>query len=279
MVQVNIDLHPELETIVKFAPVLKDLINAEVTIIICDTEKIVEQIVASELNFGEVINKPLEPHDPMIGVLENKKMIVMNVPKEIYGVPFRGAITPLFSKQGDLIGCFSINTTLTNQLNLIEVAGKLTEASEEMSASTVELSGSAEKLKNSIEHLSSSQADMYSQVDSSSKMLDMITSVAKNTRILGLNAGIEAARSGEHGKGFSVVAKEITKLAELSADSANEIRELMQLLKKRVTDIEQIVFETSEISDHQFHAIHEISEAMHQLSHVAEKIEGLSKKV
>lgn len=279
MTELTVSVHPELETIVNFAPALKDLINSEVTIVISDNEKIVSQIVASELDFGEITNKPLVQQDPMVEVLRTKKMGLMTVPKHIYGVPFRGAISPLFSKSGELLGTLSINTTLSNQENLIDVAGHLSLSSEEMSASVNEIAQSANELKKTMEHLSNSQIEMFNEVESSTKMLEMINTVAKNTRILGFNAGIEAARSGEHGRGFSVVAKEITKLADLSAQSVDEIRQLMNQLKSRVDDVKQVVHYTSEVSTQQSEAIHEISKAMDSFSLIVNDIEGLAKKV
>ncbi|WP_017754343.1 cyclic nucleotide-binding domain-containing protein [Calidifontibacillus oryziterrae] len=74
--------------------------------------------------------------------------------------------------------------------------------------------------------------------------LEFITQIANQTRILGFNAMIEAARSGEHGKGFSIVAQEMTKLSELSKENAAMIKSLSE----KISDKMQIVTEASEES-------------------------------
>jgi methyl-accepting chemotaxis protein len=84
-------------------------------------------------------------------------------------------------------------------------------------------------------HHVSSSVDGTAQViqsleESSSKIsaiIEAIAAITKQTNLLALNASIEAARSGEHGRGFNVVAQEIRKLSEQSKASADEIAEII----------------------------------------------------
>ncbi len=126
-----------------------------------------------------------------------------------------------------------LSTTANNQAaSTEELASSMEEITSNISQSTAnskQTEGIAQTTANSILQTNKSMQESLTAIRSISEKINIINDIAFQTNILALNAAVEAARAGEAGRGFSVVATEVRKLAERSKIAADEIVKIAHL--------------------------------------------------
>lgn len=136
-----------------------------------------------------------------------------------------------------------------------------------------EVQSQADNLKVSMEDLGTQAADI-------GKVLEVITDIADQTNLLALNAAIEAARAGEAGRGFAVVADEVRKLAEKTMDATSEvggaITKIQNMTQENVTATEQAVTSVTRSTDLANDSGRALSEIVGRVETAADQVRAIA---
>ncbi|WP_416044558.1 methyl-accepting chemotaxis protein [Clostridium tyrobutyricum] len=266
-----------IETSFKVFP---KLFIADVGISITDKEKYVmaRQPESFKLNLAEGVK--LAEDSAAIKAMKTREKQMAKYPKEVFGFPVIAYSVPLINDStGNVVGTISYVVSLERENQIISMVHELRELSSEMAASSDELASSTEELSSSTQNMSDLINKTKDGITSMDEILKYINTISNTTNLLGLNAAIESARAGEYGRSFSVVSKEIRKLALNSKDSANQINDTLNQQKENINNIINFINDYAATSEAQASQSQQIAASSEKLNELSVKLLNFSKNV
>nr|WP_171035678.1 methyl-accepting chemotaxis protein [Colwellia ponticola] len=136
-----------------------------------------------------------------------------------------------------------------------------------------------QSLSTNIDDVSNVIASLASESDNIGSVLDVIRSIAEQTNLLALNAAIEAARAGEQGRGFAVVADEVRTLANRTEQSTNEIQKMIQKLQQGAQEAVSAVQISQDISIKTVEQTAKADDSLSEINRLMEVISDMNTQI
>ncbi|WP_236096425.1 methyl-accepting chemotaxis protein [Helicobacter sp. MIT 11-5569] len=230
----------------------------------------------------DVLNTMLDALQENIG--SNLKEIA-NVHKAFSELDFtktlanpRGDVEIITNKLGEEVSkMLRFSAECSNTLNaksnaLMNLLNDLAEKSNTQTHSLQEGSQAIAQIAQDMQDSNAMIKEVAKQSDEIKSILNIIQDIADQTNLLALNAAIEAARAGEHGRGFAVVADEVRKLAERTGKSLREIEAYTNTLVQSIN-------QTGENINNQAGAMHAITQSINAVEEITEQNNLIAKEV
>lgn len=144
-------------------------------------------------------------------------------------------------------------------------------------AAVEQISASSQELAATTDSVVKVSEESAKKVKDTGKILDMSRGIATQTKLLSLNASIEAARAGIHGRGFAVVAQEMQKLAQNSADATEDINKILQEIQSAIQKVIEGIHQSASISSEQAKAMQDIINMVESVQNSTNELVGLFK--
>ena len=137
---------------------------------------------------------------------------------------------------------------------------------------------SQERLSATMQEVAQMLAQSSEDVNTTDNVIATIQAIATQTNMLGLNAAIEAAHAGPHGRGFSIVAEAVRKLSDQSGQSAEEIKATHQNLQASMAKVLECSDHSAAITQEQSQATEAITEMVMELRGIGESLLAMARQ-
>ncbi|WP_058305983.1 methyl-accepting chemotaxis protein [Gracilibacillus massiliensis] len=269
--------HSKLEMFNQVIPIIHAMIP-DVGIGISNTTEWLSYYPGTKINLGVEAGSKIDPEEPLADCIKNNKFIKEEVPAEFFGFSFTGLAKPILDGN-DVIGAIAIQIQEQNEKELKRISDQIFQSLSQANDRIKTITTGADDLAEITDTLLIQSNQATEGMDNTDEVILFIKKIANQTNILGLNASIEAARAGDKGRGFDVVAKEIRKLSTETVASTDKISHTLTEMKASINQIQELVNKIVSVSRTQAASTKEVSSSIDEIEEMSNQLKQYAKEL
>lgn len=260
-------------------PYIHKIFKGEAMIVVADKETglVVNYLQGSRIDAGYVIEQKVNDDDHTLQMAFRGESANVTVPEEVYGIPFNAMTFPIYENR-QIVGALGFGHPIDDNLKLDRYMDNMRSIITGLQDNIHTLASHSEELAATSEEIDQQTQTALSDAEKSNAVTGLIKSISRQTNLLGLNASIEAARAGQHGAGFNIVAQEVRKLSAETSVATENIESSLTNINTNLLSLKDNMQQVNAASNEQAQLIQNLSEIIEELGALSAEMKAFMSK-
>ncbi|MBK3496853.1 chemotaxis protein [Viridibacillus sp. YIM B01967] len=267
-----------LEALKQATPYIQMAFNNEICISIVDRKNSQVYFAApgNKVDMGIKIGDKIQISNDVQAVYAGKTA-ALDIPAEQFGISLHAKMYPI-KEDGRVIGLLNLVFSTENQEKLQSYMENLQNVILGLQDKVHLVASHSEELAATSTEITAQSRQALQDSEASHSVTDFIKSISQQTNLLGLNASIEAARAGQHGAGFNIVAQEVRKLSLETKTATEKIEDSLKNITQNLQGLMGSMSQVNTASNEQAELVQDFSSIIEELGSLSSQMGQLVKE-
>ncbi|MBG9456820.1 chemotaxis protein [Lysinibacillus sphaericus] len=242
-----------------------------------ESESIIAYLPGKRIDSGYKVGQKILPGDAILHLPLKGKSTDEPVPKEIYGVEFNAFSFPV-RENGQIVGALAFGIPIDDSLQMEKYIVTMNDIIQNLQDKVHTIASHSEELAATSEEINKQTQFALEDAEKTNGITDLIKNISRQTNLLGLNASIEAARAGQHGAGFNIVAQEVRKLSIETTTATDNIETSLRSINHNLENLKKNMTQINGATNEQAQLVQDFSEIIDELNTLSMEMKDFMSK-